>query len=124
MFNTVKKLKKAQAELKEVRNEIEAVSKAKSTLEKELKELKLDKTIEKRDIAHMIKVKEEKNSLELQREKLDLEKEFIKKESDLNKKHHNAILETTVESQKDLKSMYSEVMKRLPNVNVEVKRSK
>jgi hypothetical protein len=69
----------------------------------------------------MIKVKEEKNKIELEHEKIKLEKEYQAKVLNLLNSNHAKSLELMVESKKELQAIYGEIIKRLPNVNVELK---
>ena len=91
-------------------------------LKDEKENLTLDKKIETRDIEHMIRVKEEKNSIELEKEKIKLEKEYQGKVLSLLNSNHAKSLELIQESKKELQAIYGEIIKRLPNVNMEIKR--
>lgn len=93
-------------------------------LRKELAELKLQKTIEERDIKHLIKCKEEKLALEHKQKEVELEKQFQAKEMVMQTKYHEDIVAKIEEFAKEQRLTYAEIMKRLPNVNMEIKQTR
>jgi hypothetical protein len=95
---------------------IEELSQEKTKLKEEVENLKLKAKISEEDIKHMIKLKEEKNAIELEKKAMKLEKE---KDSAIAvvKDQYRDKLETNLVAQKDdIKEMYSQILKRLPDV--------
>lgn len=91
-------------------------------LKDQLENLKLDKKIEMRDIEHMVKVKEEKGKIELERKATEMEKDFVRKEMALLQSGHQQVLNLITENNNKLQTLYMEIISRLPNVNMEIKR--
>jgi hypothetical protein len=104
------RLKQAEAELSGLRQQEKALERNIALLKEELEKLKLDKKIEERDIKHLIKCKEEKNQLELERFKIEKEAEYQKKEMDLQKSYHDKVMGTIKESQKRMEEVYKQIL--------------
>lgn len=114
-----KDLQEIPALLQEAKNLIgpaEDVSK----LKKELKELELKKTMEQREIEHLVKLKEEKLSVEFEKKEIHLQKEFQKKEMQMQTEYHDKIMVAIEKARTEQQETYKEIMKRLPNVNVQL----
>ena len=79
-------------------------------LKDSIADLKKEKEVEETSIKHFIKMREEKQALDLEKKEVSLEKKFVAKEMDLMKEYH----EKTEFMLNDFKS---EIMERLPNVN-------
>ncbi len=87
----------------------------------ELAELKQKRKMEDEDIRHLVKIKEGKLDLEHQKKRVELEGKF-QAEKAVVKDEYRDKLESTLQGQiKDVKGMYGEILKRLPNVNVRLK---
>lgn len=91
-------------------------------LKEELEDLKLKKKIELRDIEHMIKVKEEKLVIEGEKNAVKLEREYQVKEMKLKTEQHDKIMGMLEKGKGEMQEIYKEIMARLPNVNVDIKR--
>lgn len=91
-------------------------------LKEELENLKLQKKMEETEIKHLVKMKEEKQAIELEKAMNAQTKDFNKKEMDLQTKYHEKIMVVLEEGSKKLQDIYKEILGRLPNVNVEMKR--
>ncbi len=87
-------------------------------LKKELEELKLSRTIEERDIKHLVKMKEEKLAIEHQKSELTLKTEYKDKEMVLQTEYHDKVLKQLEVGRADLKEVYANIMACLPNVNM------
>ena len=92
-------------------------------LKREIEELKLKKELELRDIEHLVKIKEEKLNIEHQKRTIEMEAEFQKKEIQLQTDYHDKVIKQIGETRTEMQSVYTEIMKRLPNItaNLEVK---
>lgn len=117
MFISVNSLKKIICEV--MREPYISESKR---LKEELEDLKLKKRIEEAEIKHLVKMKEEKNEIELEKRANAMAKEFAEKEMALLKKYQVDLVERFVQEQKNLQTVYAEIMKRLPNVNLELEK--
>ncbi len=89
-----------------------------SKLKKELKELELKKTMEQREIEHLVRLKEEKLTVEFERKEVGLQKDFQAKEMVMQTQYHDKIMGAIEKARKEQQDTYKEIMKRLPNVNV------
>lgn len=89
-------------------------------LKKELAELKLKKEMEERDIKHLVKLKEEKLDIEHQKKELKLKDQFKDKEMKLQTEYHEKVVAQIDSFRDEMKQVYTEIMKRLPNVNMEM----
>ena len=89
-------------------------------LKKELAELKLKKEMEERDIRHLVKLKEEKLEIEHKKKELELKDKFKDKEMSLQKDYHDKVVRQIDSFRAEMKEVYAEIMKRLPNVNMEM----
>ena len=90
-------------------------------LKKELAELKLKKVMEEREIKHLVTLKEEKLNIEHEKKTVQLEKLFQEKEMVLQTNYHDKIMKAIETARTEMNATYKEIMKRLPNVNVELK---
>lgn len=104
------------------RQKIEELNQEVEVLKVTVKDLELKKRLEEEEIKHLVKMKEEKQLIELQKKEITLQQEFTKKEMELQTKYHDKVLTTIDESRKESKELYTEIMKRLPNVNVDIAR--
>ena len=82
--------------------------------------VKLQKKIEMQEVQHLVKLEREKNSLDVQKKEVELKDKFKDKEMELMRKNHADSLRLVEKSHEDMKKMYEEIMKRLPNVNMDI----
>ena len=72
------------------------------------------------DIQHMVKMKEEKNALELEKEKIRLQGEQAERIAKVKDEYRDKV-EKGLEKQNDnLKTMYGQILERLPDVKVKL----
>ncbi len=90
-------------------------------LKKQLAELKLERDIEERDIKHLVKMKEEKLAVEHQKSELTLKNEYKDKEMALQTEYHDKVLKQLEVGRADLKEVYANIMRCLPNVNMQMR---
>ena len=126
MFITASGIKRA---LREVlydggkgREKIEQQNMEIEHLKIQIKDLELKKRLEEEEIKHLVKMKEEKQEIEIQKKGIELQKIFQEKEMKLQSTYHDKIIKTIEESRKEARDLYTAIMDRLPNVNVEMKR--
>lgn len=87
------------------------------TTKDELDDVKSKKKIELLEIEHLVKMKEEKNSIQLEKKVIELQKQFNDKEMVLLKGHHEKTLSMIEDTKKEFNSLYREILSRLPNIN-------
>lgn len=111
MFTTIERIKEVLSDILEKdRNERARSSERKAEdLKKEIEELKLKKRLEEEEIKHLVKM-------------IELTKEFNKREMDLQRDYHEKIVAAIEDQRKESKELYSAIMERLPNVNVDIKK--
>jgi len=118
--NNMFRNKSLKVKIAELESETDSLMRERHILKKEVEDLKLKKKIETEDIKHMIKIREEKQAIEKVKYeiKCDREKEkdvAIVKDEYRDKLEKRLELEVT-----NMKGMYSEILKRLPNVSYEM----
>jgi hypothetical protein len=105
--------------LKEAKERIDPTEEV-SKLKRELKELELKKTMEERETEHLVKLKQEKLSIEFERKEIELQKKYQAKEMTLQTEYHNKIIAEIQKGREEQQKTYAEIMKRLPNVNMRI----
>lgn len=104
------------------RSQSQSLRKEKSDLEHRIRELEHKKELEEKELTHLVKMKEEKQFIEAQKKEIELQKKFNEKEMTLQTEYHKKNLDIISKEHADIKEIYKQIMERLPNVNVEVKR--
>ncbi len=97
-------------------NQVSELKKRVSELKEEIEGLKVKKTMEEREITHLVKLKEEKQEIEAEKERIKLQGEFQTKEMNLMKDFHNKTLDLLEKKSKELGEIHSEILKRLPDM--------
>lgn len=113
-----KECDKLRQEKYDLNYKVSTLEKERNQLKEQVEDLKLKKKISEEDIQHLVKIKLEQADIDKQKHiaKADAEKSaaiFAVKSEYQQKVEHNLL-----EQQKQLRDMYSEVLARLPNVNV------
>lgn len=118
MFNTRQRIKQLEEE-----NERLQVAEVKNANkhENDMDKLRLKHRVELDEVKHLVKLKEEKLDIQHEKEKLTMVREYVAKTAELQQEHHETILQTIADAQNDLKLLYMDIMKRLPQVKVGVK---
>lgn len=124
MFGNTKLLERVNALMKkldEPKTHVDNLKAKISSLKDELENLKLDATIERRDIEHLVKVKEEKSALANERKVIELEREKEKEVREIREEYARKLQDYLEQRGDDMKDMYTQVLDRLPNINVKGK---
>lgn len=119
------------AELKDLRSQIEGLVKDKRVLKETVEELKLKKRLEQEEIAHLQKINEEKLKADLERERLKMQQDFqvkinkieeesMKKVVESLKQFHTKMEDKFTSELGNMKEVLALLMKGLPNVNMEI----
>lgn len=103
---SVKKIQELKAEIRELREEKE--------------DLEFKKKMEEKEIAHLVKMKEEKLTIATEKERLELTQQFQEKEMALQKEYFEKVMAAVKEGQKKMEDIYTKILERLPNVNMEI----
>lgn len=122
---TGKKVEAKEKELTKLQGEFETVlgerNSATSELRKvkdELEDLKLKKKIEEEDIKHLTKIKLEQNEIEFTKKVMQVEKTKDSEVMTLKQEYADKLQVRLENEVKNIKEMYSEILKRIPDVNV------
>jgi len=121
------------AELKDLKSQIEGLVKDKRTLTETVEDLKLKKRLEQEEIAHLQKINEEKLICDLERKELKLEQDFQKKINTLEEESMKKVIESLKQFHDKMEAKFSSelanmkevlalLMKGIPNVNMEITR--
>lgn len=104
---SVKKIQELKAEIRELREEKE--------------DLEFRKKMEEKEIAHLVKMKEEKIKIETEKKEIELIKDFQQKEMKLQTEYFDKVMEKIEGGHKEMKDIYGEIMKRLPNISMNIR---
>lgn len=123
----------SREEIREVVSEVmyegDSSQKKKQELEKTIKrlteekaELEFKKGMEEKEIAHLVKMKEEKILIETEKKRIELSQKFQDKEMALQREYFEKVMKAVQEGQKKMEDIYTKIMDRLPNINMEISR--
>jgi hypothetical protein len=108
--------------LVQLQNQISTLTEERRTLKDELADIRKQKELEKIEIEHLVALKEERLKLQIDQKEVALEKIFQAKELELRKQAYDDMVKRIEKAGNDMKEIYTEIMNRLPNVNVKMKK--
>ena len=111
-----------ERKLAESEDELVVLRKERTTLKTEVEDLKLKKKIEDEDIKHMVKIREEQQDIAYQKKVLELQQKKDAEVAKVKDDYRDKIEANLNKRGDELKSMYGEILQRLPNVNLELTR--
>jgi len=114
MFNKLRKINEYETELKDLKD---ACDKSK----RELAEYKHKKKMEEEDIKHMRRIELEKVKQESITNSIKMEGEKVRAIGEVKDKYRDKMEERLHKELDNMKEMYSEILTRLPNVNLKMK---
>ena len=91
-------------------------------LKDQLEDLKSKKRREEEDIVHLVHIKEEKLGLKFKKKEMDLEAEYQTQLATNAKSFRDKTEKMLSNQNDDLKKMYTQVLDRLPDINVKMKK--
>jgi hypothetical protein len=97
---------------------IKSLEKEKRTLKEDLADLKLKKKMESEDIKHMVKINNERKDIELEKEKIKLERQSADAIAKVKDSYRDKTEQQLEKQLVNMKGMYGEILERLPNYNV------
>lgn len=115
------KTKALNERVKELEKEVEKYFKERLQLKADLEDLKLKKKTEEEDIKHMVRMKEERMELEKKSYQLDCDRAKDAAIAAVKDEYRNKVEDQLTKRGDDLKTMYGQILERLPNVNVNLK---
>ena len=110
----------------ELKADIKRLNKEKRELKEELADLRLKKKLEDEDIKHMVKINNERKAIELEKEKIKLERKGAEEVAKVKDAYRDKTEEQLEKQLTGMREMYAEILERLPNYNINhnVKESK
>ena len=121
MFMNKKIVKAYKAQVEDLKKQITALTNDKMLLKQQCEEMKLKKKLDEEDIKHMVKMKEEKLEMTFQKRVLEVEKAHDEKLMKTKDQYRDKMEERLEKETANIKSMYEDILARLPNVNVRLK---
>jgi len=112
---------KSNDEVEGLKAEIKKLTDERRTLKQDVEDLKLKKKMDEEDIKHMVRIKEERAAVEQDRAKVRMEgekQEAIAKVRDEYRLKTEEYLNTQI---KRMETMYADLLKQLPDINVALK---
>jgi len=113
---------------KKIKADLAFLEVKKTNLEKELRRVKDEladtkhkKKLEEEDIKHMVKMSKEANEIKLQKSIMDKEKEKQEAIAAVKDTYRDKMEERLQTEVTNIKEMYSDILERLPNINVKMK---
>lgn len=89
-------------------------------LEKKLRGLEHDHKLADEDIKHMVKIKEEQLEIENDKKAIQLERQFQTDAAKVKDQYRDKMEDQLAHQAENLRGMYDEILKRLPDINVEL----
>jgi membrane-associated HD superfamily phosphohydrolase len=111
-------VEEAGKQVTDLSKDVATLKKEKQDLTEQVEKLKLDAKIADEDIKHMVKMKEERLELDHQKKIAAVEKEKADAIADVKDKFRDKMEEQLAKESANIKEMYGEILKRLPDVNV------
>jgi hypothetical protein len=91
------------------------------TLKRQITDLEHKKGLEEKEIEHLVKMKEEKIAIETQKKQLEIDAKYQAEVMKLQTDYHERVIKLLKDEHDKIQAIYSEIMRRLPNVNVALK---
>ena len=100
--------------------EIDILRTERLDLKDEVEDLKLKKKVSEEDMKHLVRMKEEKNEIERQKRINEIEIEKNNEVAAVKDGYRDKMEKQLERETQNIKEMYNEILKRLPNVNVKM----
>jgi len=104
----------------DLERKIEGLEQERTNLKREVEDLKIAKKISEEDIKHMVKMKEEKLDIEHQKKVATIERQKDVAVAAVKDGYRDKVEANLEVQRKEMREMYSEVLKRLPNIAVKL----
>ena len=108
-------------DIAELQEEIKKLKKEKETLEGQLRKLKHEKKLEEEDIKHMVKMREERLELDFEKKVAANTKEKDDEIAKVKDQYRDKVEEQLEKRATEIREMYDQILKRLPDVSVRLK---
>ena len=89
-------------------------------LEMEIDRLKARKETEELELKHLVKMKEEKMQIELDKKAMEMEKEKNEAIAKVKDEYRDKLETRLIKEGENIKEMYNQILQRLPNINAKL----
>lgn len=120
MFFKSRNEERLETEVNRLKDQIFSLEREKRKLEVDNEQSAEKKKMEDERVKHLVKMKEEKLAIEHERKTVALELEKAKEVQAEKERHHKEMMEFLNKGRTELKEMYGEIIKMIPNVNVKL----
>jgi len=110
--------KSKQDEIDNLKVLIKSLKNDKRDLKEQIEELRLKKKMEEEDIKHMVRINNERKDIELEKEKIKLQKVSADEIAAVKDNYRDKTEQQLEKQLTDMRGMYGEILERLPNYNV------
>lgn len=125
MFWNKKNVVGKEVRVDDLQRQIRMLEKEKREAKNDLEDFKAEKKREEESLKHLIKLEKEKEEIKIQKKELELKEKYVDEAKAQLQKHHDNIVDLLKEqSDKISKMIYSEIIKRLPNVNYNIEETR
>lgn len=114
------KTKALETRIQELQKDVDKYFKERLDIKTELEDLKLKRKTEEEDIKHMVRMKEERVAVELEKKTIQLERERDTAIAKVKDEYRDKMEKQLTQETENIKTMYGQILERLPNVNVKL----
>ena len=107
-----------QDKVPELKRQINNLEDQKAKLDRQIDTQQKKKKMFEEEIAHQIRILEEKQGIEIQKKELELQKQYLEDKLELTGAHHKEQMEALEKNAEKTEQVLEAVMSLLPNVNV------
>lgn len=116
-----KKVTKLEDRIEKLEKQRDDLEDNKIGLKSEVEGLKSKKKIEEEQIKHLVKLKDEKRDIEIQKKELTMQAEKATAIAEVKDSYQDKLTEQLQSQISDNNERYAQILKRLPDVNVRLK---
>jgi hypothetical protein len=121
MFGKKKSSKDIIEKLESYETEIKGLRDRKHELEMDIEKIKLEKKNEMEETKHLVKLRDEKKELEFKRKEMDIEAAKAIAIATVKDEYRDKMEKQLSKETENIKTMYGQILERLPNIKVGLK---
>jgi hypothetical protein len=114
------KTKALETRIQELQKDVDKYFKERLEVKTELEDLKLKRKTEEEDIKHMVRMKEERMAVDLEKKTIEIERKKEAEVARVKDEYRDKMEKQLVQETNNIKTMYGQILERLPNVNVKL----
>jgi hypothetical protein len=119
-FSSNNKTKALEERVQSLQADLDKYFRERLQVKEELEDLKLKRKVEEEDIKHMVRMKEERMELEKKTYQLDCDRQKDAAIAAVKDEYRDKSEAQLTARGDDLKTMYGQILERLPNINVKM----